>query len=312
MRLPVQEESRMPEGRCLCGALRFEADPPFQFMVNCHCSMCRKHHGSAFATFIAVPPAAFRWISGEANVGVYASSESAARAFCRVCGSVAPHLLPAIGQIIIPAGNLEGDLGVTPQMHIFAGSRAPWHEITDELPRSEAYPPGFDAPAIDRPRVTPRAGVVEGSCLCGDVAYEMRGAPLYMWNCHCSRCRRAPERSARHERVLPSRCVPLGARRDAGRRVRTALRRVISARRSADAAAAGCRACPRLADSSSCRRERWMSIRESARSGTSTRVRRPRGSRSPAIFRSTTSCRRLLSAPRSLGRCACSPTLGIW
>jgi len=73
----------MPEGRCLCGALRFEADPPFQFMVNCHCSMCRKHHGAAFATFIAVPPAKFRWISGEANVGVYASSENASRAFCR-------------------------------------------------------------------------------------------------------------------------------------------------------------------------------------------------------------------------------------
>jgi hypothetical protein len=196
MRLPVQEESRMPEGRCLCGALRFEADPPFQFMVNCHCSMCRKHHGAAFATFIAVPPAKFRWISGEANVGVYASSENASRAFCRVCGSVAPHLLPAIGQIIIPAANLQGDLGVTPQLHIFAGSRAPWHEITDELPRSEEYPPGFDAPAIDRPRVTPRAGVVEGGCLCGDVAYEIRGTPLYMWNCHCSRCRLG--RSAAH------------------------------------------------------------------------------------------------------------------
>src|SRR5687768_16643855 len=196
MSAPAQEDSRMPEGRCLCGALRFEADPPFQFMVNCHCSMCRKHHGAAFATFIAVPPAKFRWISGEANVGVYASSDNAARAFCRVCGSVAPHLLPAMGQIIIPAANLQGELGVTPQLHIFAGSRAPWHESTDELPRSEGDPPGFDAPAIDRPRVTPRAGVVEGSCVCGDVAYEIRGTPLYMWNCHCSRCRLG--RSAAH------------------------------------------------------------------------------------------------------------------
>jgi hypothetical protein len=85
---------------------------------------------------------------------------------------------------------------VTPQLHIFVGSRAPWHEISDELPRSEEYPPGFDASAVQRPSVTPRAGIVEGSCLCGDVGYEIRGEPLFMWNCHCSRCRLG--RSAAH------------------------------------------------------------------------------------------------------------------
>jgi hypothetical protein len=34
-----------------------------------------------------------------------------------------------------------------------------------------------------------------GSCLCGEVAYEVR-APIRMYHCHCSRCRRA--RSAAH------------------------------------------------------------------------------------------------------------------
>ena len=186
----------MAQGRCLCGALRYEADPPFQFMVHCHCSMCRKHHGASFATLVTVPPGAFRWISGEANVGTYASSEAASRAFCRVCGSVAPHFVPSMGQVIVPAGNLDGELGIAPQMHIFAASRAPWHEITDGLPQSDEYPPGFDARGISRPSVAARAGISEGSCLCGDVAYEIRAAPLIMRNCHCSRCRRG--RSAAH------------------------------------------------------------------------------------------------------------------
>jgi hypothetical protein len=196
----------MVEGRCLCGSLRYEADPPFQVMVNCHCSMCRKHHGAAFATFVDVQPGSFRWVSGEANVGVYASSENAGRAFCRVCGSVAPHLLPALGRIIVPAGNLEGDIGVKPQLHIFAASRAPWYEITDGLPRSEEFPPGFELPSVDRPRVTPRPGVVEGSCLCGDVGFEIRGDAMVMRNCHCSRCRRG--RSAAHATNI---LYPLGA-----------------------------------------------------------------------------------------------------
>jgi hypothetical protein len=37
--------------------------------------------------------------------------------------------------------------------------------------------------------VTARAGVTEGSCLCGEMRYETTGAPLRMMNCHCSRCR---------------------------------------------------------------------------------------------------------------------------
>jgi len=186
----------MADGRCLCGAVRYQADPPFQFMVHCHCSMCRKHHGSTFATLVAVPPAAFRWVSGEANVGSYVSSEHATRTFCRVCGSVAPHLLPKLGQVILPAGNLEGELGVTPQLHLFAGSKAPWHEISDGLPQTEEYPPGFDAMSVARPTVPPRPGIAEGSCLCGDVAFEIAAAPITMRNCHCSRCRRG--RSAAH------------------------------------------------------------------------------------------------------------------
>jgi hypothetical protein len=30
---------------------------------------------------------------------------------------------------------------MTPQCHIFVGSRAPWFEIADALPQYDAYPP---------------------------------------------------------------------------------------------------------------------------------------------------------------------------
>ena len=48
----------MAEGRCLCGAVRYTVEGPYVRMLNCHCSMCRKHHGSAFATFVTAPLAA--------------------------------------------------------------------------------------------------------------------------------------------------------------------------------------------------------------------------------------------------------------
>ena len=32
---------------------------------------------------------------------------------------------------------------------------------------------------------------LSGGCLCGDVRYEIRGAPVHVFHCHCSMCRRA-------------------------------------------------------------------------------------------------------------------------
>jgi len=186
----------MAQGSCLCGTLRYEVGGPFNVMLNCHCTMCRKHHGTAFATFVAAPIESFTWIAGEGEVGIYKSSEHSRRAFCRQCGSVAPTFEPEMGQVIIPAGNLEGDLGITPQFHMFVGSKAPWAQIADSLPQHETWPPDFDGTALDTSIRETKPDAVTGSCLCGDVAYEFKGTPLRVWNCHCSRCRRA--RSAAH------------------------------------------------------------------------------------------------------------------
>jgi hypothetical protein len=186
----------MIRGTCLCGTLRYEIDGPLTSMMNCHCSMCRKQHGTAFATYVVAPVAGFRWLAGEDEVVRYQSSAKGSRAFCGRCGSVAPSSLPSMGIVLAPAGNLQGELGRRPEGHMFVGSKAPWHAITDQLPQHEVYPPGFPAEGVPRPQVVPREGVTEGSCLCGDVAYELRGAPMRMISCHCSRCRQG--RSAAH------------------------------------------------------------------------------------------------------------------
>jgi hypothetical protein len=158
--------------------------------------MCRKHHGAAFATFVSAPVAAFRWLKGEEDVRAYASSDQGKRFFCGICGAVGPTPLPDAGIAICPAGNLLSDPGVRPKMHMFVGSKAPWYTITDKVPQHAGYPPEFGGGfGVERPTIEARAGVITGSCLCGEVAYEA-GAPFRMHNCHCSRCRRG--RSAAH------------------------------------------------------------------------------------------------------------------
>lgn len=189
--------TRVPtQGSCLCGAVRYEVDGPFNTMVHCHCSMCRKHHGAMFATFVGAPLMGFRWLAGERSIQTYQSSEHGFRPFCRTCGSVAPTLVQKMDLALLPAGNLEGSLDVKPQSHIFVGSKAPWYTITDALPQHEEYPPEFGIGGVSRAPLEWPEGAIAGSCLCGGVAYQIAHPPRMMRNCHCSRCRRG--RSAAH------------------------------------------------------------------------------------------------------------------
>jgi hypothetical protein len=177
--------------------VQFESGP-FDSMLHCHCAMCRKHHGAMFATFLTAPREGFRWLAGEEEVVIYRSSERGLRPFCRICGSVLPSVLPDWPSIVfVPAGNVEGDPGQRPQLHMFAASRASWFPITDGLPQYGTFPPQFgEGQASDNPPATLKPGVILGRCLCGDIAWELAGSPERVQNCHCSRCRHA--RSAAH------------------------------------------------------------------------------------------------------------------
>lgn len=181
----------MTSGSCLCERFAFEADGPFRLMTHCHCTYCRKSHGSTFATYVGASSSGFRWISGKGEQGGYASSPGLERAFCPTCGSKVPSA-PDGDALFLPAGLLDGDPGVRPEAHMFTTFKAPWHEITDALPAFEGAPPGYPDPGLATPPRPAEAspGAIAGSCLCGAVAWQQREQPQRMGNCHCSRCRK--------------------------------------------------------------------------------------------------------------------------
>jgi len=41
-------------------------------------------------------------------------------------------------------GTVDGDPGVRPLAHIFVRSKALWHEIADDLPQFDEWPPGME------------------------------------------------------------------------------------------------------------------------------------------------------------------------
>jgi hypothetical protein len=189
--LPREDFTARIQGKCLCGAVHWSYDAPFSTMLHCHCSVCRKHHGTLFATSVIGPLAGFHWRGGTEKIGTWQSSPREQRSFCAVCGSKVPRVEHDTQRVFMPAGGLEGELGLRPQLHLFVGSKPAWHMLTDTLPRHDAYPPGWDSPAVETPPRRVSEGVISGSCACGRVHFELEGRPMVMMHCHCSRCRRA-------------------------------------------------------------------------------------------------------------------------
>jgi len=110
----------------------------------CHCTTCRKLTGASFATFAHVEKDKFRWLAGQELIRRYESAPGSFRAFCRICGSLAPGQAPYLATVSVPAGLLEDDPGVRPRLHVFTASKAPWWEIDDDLPQHREWVPGYE------------------------------------------------------------------------------------------------------------------------------------------------------------------------
>lgn len=127
-------------GSCLCRRVRYRIHGPMTDVLNCHCSMCRKLHAAAFRTRAKVASKDWEWVSGEKLVKYYESSPGEHKGFCSECGS---SLLTRFDQhpevLGFPLGTLDTDPGVRAERHVFVGSKAPWFDITDQLPQHEEY-----------------------------------------------------------------------------------------------------------------------------------------------------------------------------
>ena len=131
----------MIEGHCECGRVRYEVDGDIKDFSHCHCSQCRRLHGAAFATFAGVSSDQFRYVSGESDSSAYASSDNHSRVFCSQCGS---NILAALDEepdaLYLSMSTIEGDPPRPAGYHIYVGSKAPWHEISDNLKQYDTEP----------------------------------------------------------------------------------------------------------------------------------------------------------------------------
>ena len=178
----------MYKGTCLCGTVTFEITAELSNLLHCHCTFCRKAHGASFVTFASAPFEAFRFTSGQDHMAPGAGPGRLDRHFCSICGTSMP--FEEAGALSVPIGLLTDPCPAVAVGHIFVGSRAPWYEITDDVQQYAEFPASMNRKVFDTPASHPSDNP-GGSCLCGQVSFEITETPLGMMNCHCDRCKRS-------------------------------------------------------------------------------------------------------------------------
>ena len=137
----AQEESRMIEGGCLCGSIRFRVTGKLGPAGYCHCKQCQRASGSAFAANAPTRTKYFELLSGTDLVSEYESSPGKFRAFCSRCGSPIFSRTESDPEIRrLRLGTLDDDPERRPLGHFWVSARASWYTIADSLPQ---YPAGI-------------------------------------------------------------------------------------------------------------------------------------------------------------------------
>ncbi len=130
----MSKTNDVQHGRCLCGAIEFEAAGAPLWIAHCHCRSCRRNTGSAVATFLGLPEASFRYVTGAPRV--FASSPGVRRSFCENCGTpltYAANRFP--GEVHVHVSTFDNPDAYPPQLHVYVAESISWLHLDDELPR---------------------------------------------------------------------------------------------------------------------------------------------------------------------------------
>lgn len=116
-------------GGCQCGAIRFEIHGALGRASICHCRMCQKAMGNAFAPLVGARD--LRWVRGAPQR--FRSSNLVQRGFCAECGTPLTYEPDGHG-VEIAIMTLDDPSDVVPVVQMGTDARLPWCAAIGELP----------------------------------------------------------------------------------------------------------------------------------------------------------------------------------
>jgi hypothetical protein len=129
-------------GGCLCGAVRYELKSDPSDSGWCHCRTCQLFGGAPALAFTSVAREDFVWTKGEDQVRWVQTSSFGRRAVCSECGTPLQVQVSYQPETVdFPITTLDDPAAVAPEFHIFWGSKVPWFNPADDLPKHDRFRP---------------------------------------------------------------------------------------------------------------------------------------------------------------------------
>ncbi len=132
----MASSDRLLQGKCRCGAVRYHVSDEFRYAANCHCSECRAATGSAFKAFAGIEREKLTVTDGLDQLAVF-GEDDLNDTRCAACGSFLFSVVRDGAYVHVAMGSLVDGPTIRPTEHIYVGSKAPWFEITDDLPQHD-------------------------------------------------------------------------------------------------------------------------------------------------------------------------------
>jgi hypothetical protein len=127
------QATKVIEGGCVCGALRYQASGTAYGITHCHCRTCRRASGAPFVTWAGFDSDKFTLTHGQP--ASYASSENVIRTFCGRCGTALTYQrLDLPDSIDVTLGSMDDPEQLKPEDHTWIESRLSWIVLGDHLP----------------------------------------------------------------------------------------------------------------------------------------------------------------------------------
>jgi hypothetical protein len=123
-------------GGCQCSAVRYAIDAGPAKSTVCHCRMCQRATGNAFAPLFEVISTAISW---EGAPATWASSDQVERGFCRICGTPLFYRGIARDTTEIMVGTLTPNFAYRPIANHGVEARMAWLGTLHTLPDRETF-----------------------------------------------------------------------------------------------------------------------------------------------------------------------------
>lgn len=131
----------MTQCSCLCKSIKLKIVGGLTDVSFCHCSICRKATGSAFAAYGTTPKENVDWIIGRDVLQEYKLSQYITKFFCSNCGStIITHHSEEPDNYHVSLGCLDENRDLNPLYHQYVDSKPSWSVISDSLKQYPGWP----------------------------------------------------------------------------------------------------------------------------------------------------------------------------